>query len=108
MQVGELFIALGFDVDDAKLKSFNDGIKSSMTDLLKLTGIAAGAVYSVNQFIESSLHNSAALRQFTAETGESAEALKKWQVAAQLANPEIGIDKTTIQTCKDKAEEWSF
>lgn len=95
MQVGELFIALGFDVDDAKLKSFNDGIKSSMTDLLKLSGIAAGAVFSVNKFIESSLHNSAALRQFTAETGESAEALKKWQVAAQLANPEMGIDEVT-------------
>ena len=95
MQVGELFIALGFDVDDSKLKSFNDGIKSSMTDLLKLTGIAAGAVYSVNKFIESSLHNSVALRQFTAETGESAEALKKWQIAAQLSNPEMGIDEVT-------------
>lgn len=95
MQVGELFIALGFDVDDSKLKSFNDGIKSSMVDLLKLTGIAAGAVYSVNKFIESSLHNSVALRQFTAETGESAEALKKWQIAAQLANTEIEIDEVT-------------
>ena len=95
MQVGELFIALGFDVDDSKLKSFNDGIKSSMTDLLKLSGIAAGAVYSIDKFIESSLHNSTSLRQFTAETGESAEALKKWQVAAQLSNPEMSIDEVT-------------
>lgn len=95
MQVGELFVALGFDVDDAKLKSFNDGIKSSMTDLLKMSGIAAGAVYSVNKFIESSLHNSVALRQFTAETGESSEALKKWQIAAQRINTEMGIDEVT-------------
>jgi len=95
MNVGELWIQLGFDVDDGKLKSFNDGIKSSMTDLLKLTGIAAGAVYSVNRFIESSLHNSTALRQFTAETGESTEALQKWQVAAQLANTEMSVDDVT-------------
>lgn len=95
MQVGELFVALGFDVDDTKLKSFNEGIKSSMNDLLKMSGVAAGAVYSINKFIEDSLYNSAALRQFTAETGESTEALKKWQVAAQLANPEMSIDEVT-------------
>lgn len=95
MNIGELFIALGFDVDDKKLKEFNENIKSGMTELLKMSAVAAGAVYAMNAFVEGGIRSATALRNFNAETGNSIEGLQKWQVAAVLTNAAISADEVT-------------
>ncbi len=38
--LGELFVKLGFDVDDAKLKSFDNSIKSTFSEIMKLAGVS--------------------------------------------------------------------
>lgn len=95
MKIGELFIALGFDVDDKKLKEFNEGIKTGLNGLLKMSAVAAGAVYAINRFVSSSVQAATALRNFTAETGNNAQGLQKWQVASTLTNAAISADQVT-------------
>jgi len=95
MKLGEFFIALGFDVDDKKLKEFNDNLKEGYKDMLKLSAVAAGAVYAVNSFVSGSVAAATALRNFNTETGNSIENLQKWQVASTLSNAAISADEVT-------------
>jgi len=95
MRLGEFFIALGFDVDDKKLKEFNDGLKDGLKDMLKLSAVAAGAVYAINSFVSGSVAAATAMRNFNAETGNSIDALQKWQVGSVLTNASITADQVT-------------
>lgn len=95
MKLGEFFIALGFDVDDQKLKEFNGQLKDGLKDMLKLSAVAAGAVYAVNSFVAGSVAAATALRNFNTETGNSIEALQKWQIGATLTNAAISADQVT-------------
>ena len=93
MNIGELFVSLGFDVDDSKLKEFNDGIKTSVGELLKISAVATGAVYALNAFMEGSAQNAVNLKNFTAQTGYSSEALQKWQAVIHETNPAVGLEE---------------
>lgn len=93
ISIGELFIDLGFDVDDKKLKEFNESIKAGAGELLKMSAIATGAVYALNAFMESSGQKAVSLRQFTLETGFAADALQKWQNLIHLTNPNVGVEE---------------
>ncbi len=95
MNIGELFVSLGFDVDDKKLKEFNTQIKDGLVDMLKLSAAAAGAVYAINAFVEGSVRSATAMRNFNAETGDSVEALQKWQVVSVLKNSAASADQVT-------------
>ena len=46
MKLGEAFVELGFDVDDAKLKDFNDKVNSARNDMLKMAAVATGTAES--------------------------------------------------------------
>jgi hypothetical protein len=88
--IGELFIELGFDVDDKSLKSFNDSIKTGMGDLLKFSAVATGALYSLNKFIAQSLQGATALSNYSSVTGQSTEAIRNWYaVLAGGVNPAV-------------------
>ena len=93
MNVGELFVSLGFDVDDAKLKDFNDKIVAGRNEMLKMTAVAAGAVYALSEFLERSVQNGLALRNMTNELGVNAEAVSKWQALVQVTNPALGAQE---------------
>lgn len=93
MNIGELFVDLGFDVDDKKLKEFNQSIKDGAGEMLKMSAIATGAVYALNAFFENSGQKAVAFRQFTMETGFASEALQKWQTLIHLTNPNVGIEE---------------
>ncbi len=100
MKIGEIFVALGFDVDDTKLKGFRDEVKDLQFDLLKIAGGAAAAVYAVNAFVESSIRSATALRNFNTQTDLSQNLLQKWQVAGHLSNIALTAESVTasIQT----------
>lgn len=93
MSVGELFISLGFDVDERKLREFDSSVKEVRNNLLKMSAVATGAVYALNAFMEGSALNAVKLRNFTMQTGESAAALQKWQAVIHATNPAVGIDE---------------
>lgn len=95
VSIGELFIALGFDVDDKKLKEFKSDIKDGLEGLLKISAAAAGAVYAINAFVEGSIRSSVALRNFRTETGLSIRELQEWQIAGTMANTSLAVDDVT-------------
>lgn len=93
MNVGELFVSLGFDVDDASLKDFNSKIVEGRNEILEMSAAATGAVYALNALFASSAHNALELKNFTDQTGYSSEALQKWQAVIHETNPSIGLDE---------------
>ncbi len=95
MRIGELFVALGFDVDDKKLTTFTEDIKGARNDLLKLSAVTAGTLFAINKFISGSVQAATALRNFNEETGNSIEGLQKWQVASVLTNASTSADQVT-------------
>lgn len=64
MNVGELFISLGFNVDNAKLTEFNDKITSAQKNLVKVGAGATAAVYGINRFLNSSVKSATEMKNF--------------------------------------------
>lgn len=93
MNVGELFVSLGFDVDDSSLKDFNAKIVEGRNEILTMSAAATAAVYALNALFESSAHNALQLKNFTDQTSYSAEALQKWQAVIHETNPSIGLEE---------------
>lgn len=93
MQVGSLFIALGFKVDDAKLKSFKDGVSSLQKEMFKLSAVAAGAVYSINRFLNQGVQSSVALRNYSVQTGQATDELERFANVAERANTTLTLDQ---------------
>lgn len=93
MSIGELFVSLGFDVDDGKLKSFNESIKTASGELLKLSAIATGGLYALNAFLEGSLNRAFGIKNFQTETGQAAEGLLRFQSAVNQVNASISTDE---------------
>lgn len=88
MNIGELFIALGFDVDDKKLKAFKEDIKDGLQGLLKISAAAAGAVYGLNKFISGSVDSALAMRSIALETGLATEEIQRMANVMAVANPQ--------------------
>lgn len=95
MNVGELFVSLGFDVDNQKLKDFQTDLNNGLASMLKLGAAATGSLWAFERLTVKFSENSLQLQQFNALTGESIEELQKWQAAATLSNPLLSIDQVT-------------
>ena len=95
MKIGELFVALGFDVDDQKLDNFNSKLKTSRDFLFKMGTLAAGALFAVNKFTAGSVAAATDLRNFNLETGDSIDMLQKWQQAVVRTNSAANVDQVT-------------
>lgn len=87
VSLGEAFIKLAFDVDDTSLKNFTDGIDKLTTNMFKVAGITAGALYGMDKFIDKITNNALALRDLNIQYGLSQEALQRWSLAANIADP---------------------
>lgn len=95
--LGELFVSLGFDVDDDKLKAFNDSIKDTQRTLLHIGEAAAGAVVALYEFLDGPISRASQFKQFTDQTGYSAEALQEWARTVSLVNRTVSFDQALGQ-----------
>lgn len=93
MKLGEAFIALGFNVDDAALKGFSDKISDLEVNLFKVSGTAAAALYGIDRFIDSVTRNSVALRDLSISTGLSKQELQEWAIAAHLSDTAFSTEQ---------------
>lgn len=94
MKVGELFIALGFDVDDKKLKEFKDNIKDGTVALASMATTAAATVYAIKRFTQDSVDSSVKLKNFTEQTGVATEEVQRFYNVAGRKNPLVTLDDT--------------
>lgn len=93
MNVGELFVTLGFKVDTEKLKEFNDNISNAQKTLVKVSVAAAGAVWAMNRFVAKAVDDSAALKNFESIVGGSADEVQRLHRAAQDFNTTFTLDQ---------------
>lgn len=91
MNIGEVFIALGFDVDAPKLKGFVDEIGALGGEMTALAGVAAGAVYGIDKFIAGNVDHATSLNNIKLKYDENREALQKWSLAANAFNPLFSV-----------------
>jgi len=92
--IGELFVELGFDIDTKTLDDFNERIKDAQNNILKMSAVATAGAYALNAFMEGPAHRALFLREFTQETGYSADALQKWALAISIASKgAVGFDQ---------------
>ena len=85
--IGELFIKLGFDVDDKTLKNFDKNIKDLKDGLFDLSAGSVAALYSLDRFIDKTTSSSVAINNFKEQTGLATDATQQWARAASLINP---------------------
>jgi hypothetical protein len=93
ISIGELFVSLGFDVDDDKLKSFNDRIIAARNDILKMTGAATAAIAAIGELISGPVSHASAFKQFQDQFGFSADGLQKWARVASMVNNTLTFDQ---------------
>lgn len=91
--IGELFVSLGFDVDDSKLKSFNDEIVTARDGLFKVAAGASAAFVAVTEFLSGPIGHATEFKQFTDQMGYSAEGMQEWARVASLTNRTVSFDQ---------------
>lgn len=95
MNVGEIFVALGFDVDDSKLKSFDKGIQSLTLNVTAAFGTLTAGMYAIDRYVDSTTRGAVSLTNFNQQTDLSIDKLQRWQNAAELLNPDMTADRVT-------------
>lgn len=86
MKIGEFFVTLAVQADTLSVKDFAGALGA----LPIKAAAAAGALYFVQKqiasLVDSAIGASIELQNFEATTGLSAQALQRWQIAAQQMN----------------------
>ena len=94
MNIGSIFVALGFKADTKQLNNFNTGIKSLKTNLVLTTAAFAGAVYGFKQFVDSGVKAASSLVNFNRQTGLSIDKLNQFAQVGQSLS--LGLDVNNI------------
>lgn len=96
--LGELFISLGFDVDDAKLKSFKDGLVNTQEQMIKLGKSASEAIGGISAafagvalFVQGSADNAVKLNNMALMFGANAQAAQTFANALHQVNSQVSV-----------------
>ena len=92
MQIGSLFMALGFDVDDKKLDEFSGKIGSLRSGLTATAGIAAAGVSALSAMAFAGAKTAMGLTNFESQTNSSMEAVQRLANVATQLNNELSLD----------------
>lgn len=90
--IGELFVSLGFDVDDAKLKDFSSELKGVLNTALELAGVSLGLAGFKN-LMEGASQTAAQFREMNKELGISADGMQRFALAANQVNPTTSVEQ---------------
>lgn len=95
MQIAELFVKLGLNVDDQKLGTFQNKLKTTKTNMLKFVAIAGTMAFAIERIANSTIKATVALTNFNMQTGLSVQKLLQWQKVAQLADVTLSAEQIT-------------
>lgn len=84
--IGDLYVKLGFDVDDAKLKSFDQSIKDVFGTVLKIAGVGGGVAGFIG-LAKGAEETALQITNLTTVYGTSAKAIQAWGAAVHESNP---------------------
>lgn len=83
MNIGELFVSLGFKADTSKLDKMKEGMESAGKKALALKIAVVATVVAVEQLVAASMHSAESLHNFSLQTGLSIQQLQKWSYIAE-------------------------
>lgn len=89
MIVRELITALGFEVDDAKLKNFEAGVERVKKGMIGLSAVTAGAAALVYGFVKTSADTADHLFKLAGAAGVSVEDLQRLGHAAAVSGSDV-------------------
>ena len=89
--LGELFISLGFDVDDAKLKKFKSDLRDTHEEMVKLGTVAGGTLAALSVLVNKSADGAVRLNNMAASWGANAQAAQTFANALHQVNSQISI-----------------
>ena len=94
MKVGDLFVSLGIKADTAQLQKITTGFSNLRRGLLETKLAFVGAMYALDRFVMSSAEGVANIENIALQTGLSADALQKWDLAGQMSSLALGTGQT--------------
>ncbi|MCK5611972.1 hypothetical protein KAR91_59430 [Candidatus Pacearchaeota archaeon] len=83
MKIGELFVALGFQVDQKKIDNYNVGLSTTRLKALSVAAAISAATLAVVKFSDASVRYAVTLKNFAIQTGLSIDALERWRFVAE-------------------------
>lgn len=94
MTFGELFVALGFKVDDKDLRKVQSNMDNAKKSALGFKIAIAGMTYAIGRMFNQTIKGNAELERFIQTTGLSIEKLQQWQESGQKID--LTLDKNAI------------
>ena len=97
VDLGELFLKLGFKLDSSdanSVKQFKNDVTALSTGFMAVRDMASDAVNGIRGFLNNTTTDAAKLQSFNNVTGESIDALQKFRIAASLADPTLSFDNS--------------
>lgn len=94
--IGELFVKLGFDVDDGKLRQFQNGVDDTFRGLLKFAGVltgAAGITWGLREMGHTATQTAVSLRDLRTEFGISEEQAGRFAAQWKNVNPTQSLEQ---------------
>ena len=95
MNIGSIFVSLGFKTNTKDLKMFDNGIKELRKNLLITTTAFTGATYALKKFVDSSTTNAASLVNFNRQTGLSIDKLNQFAQVGQTLSSGLNVENIT-------------
>jgi len=89
IQLGSLFVRIGFVAEQDKLVKFNSSVTALSTSFMAVRQVIEDAYASMVKFMQSSIDTAKQLGRLNKEFGLDTGGTQKWQIAYQLAN--IGL-----------------
>ena len=95
--IDELFVALGFKIDDKEVKTFDNNLKSTLQSATRFAAAVTAAVVVVDHMATSLLKNNQAFISFNQQTGLAIGNMQRIAKAGMLANMNI-TPETVMQS----------
>ena len=95
--IDELFVALGFKVDDKEVKNLDVNLKAVIGSALRVVGAIAAATYAIDRMATSMFKTNQAFISFNQQTGLSIGNMQRIAQAGMLANANI-TPETVMQS----------
>lgn len=89
--LGELFISLGFDVDDEKLKGFEEKLNTTKEGMLKLSAAAVAALGVLTLFVNHAADGAVRLHNMAVQFGVNTQAAQTYANALHQVNSAVSV-----------------
>jgi hypothetical protein len=95
MNIGSLFVNLGFKADTKALKNFDNGIKNLNKNIALTTGAVLASTYAFKKFLDTGVNVASGLVNFQNQTGLAVDGLNKLVAAGTAVSTGLSFDNIT-------------